>query len=206
MSGPEANPRAAKADPNKVKRQRVAIRRLERELRGLEAENARLRAELVTAKEKMTMQDQTTKGDRTAALRTHVLRETGLALSTEEAEKVAAFFDGEPDWRQLAINAYVGWSEGADRLGPMQQISAAIRREESALVASTRAAVEAIRAEARREALLEAAEEFEASFATRDTNDGSTYCSECGAPQGVPWTHDSCPVAVLRAKAAEVPT
>lgn len=41
-------PRAPKADPNKVRRQKVAIRRLMARVRELEAENAELRARLDT--------------------------------------------------------------------------------------------------------------------------------------------------------------
>lgn len=42
----ETKPRAPKAEPNKVRRQKVAIRRLMARVRELEAENAGLRARL----------------------------------------------------------------------------------------------------------------------------------------------------------------
>lgn len=48
------------------------------------------------------------------------------------------------------------------------------------------------------------AEELEAGFATRDTNDGSTYCSQCGAPQPKrgAWKHDPmCTVVTVRDRA-----
>ena len=56
-----------------------------------------------------------------------------------------------------------------------------------------------------RDELLAVAEEFEADFATRDTNDGSTYCIQCGAPQPKrgKWKHDGCPVALLRERASK---
>lgn len=55
-------------------------------------------------------------------------------------------------------------------------------------------------ARVRDEALEEAAEAEEAECARRDTNDGVTYCINCGAPQGNPWPHDDgCVVARLRA-------
>lgn len=52
------------------------------------------------------------------------------------------------------------------------------------------------------------AETLEADYATRDTNDGSTYCNNCGAPQpkrrGAKWQHDPlCTVAFLRDRARE---
>jgi len=49
--------------------------------------------------------------------------------------------------------------------------------------------------------LRAAADELEADYVTRDTNDGSTYCRDCGAPQAAPWEHDGCAVALLRARA-----
>ena len=56
-----------------------------------------------------------------------------------------------------------------------------------------------------RNAMRILAEEIEAGFATRDTNDGSTYCSQCGAPQprrGA-WKHDPmCTVMTIRDRAA----
>ena len=49
------------------------------------------------------------------------------------------------------------------------------------------------------------AEEIEAGFATRDTNDASTSCCECGAPQPRPkraWKHDPmCTVSTIRERA-----
>lgn len=55
------------------------------------------------------------------------------------------------------------------------------------------------------EVLAGLAEEIEADFATRDTNDGSTYCSQCGAPQPrAPkrrWRHDPmCVVETVRGR------
>jgi hypothetical protein len=49
------------------------------------------------------------------------------------------------------------------------------------------------------------AEEIEAGWATRDTNDGSTYCSQCGAPQPKrgKWKHDPCcEVEIIRQRSA----
>lgn len=54
----------------------------------------------------------------------------------------------------------------------------------------------------RASALEEVAEELEAHNARHDTNYGVTYCTECGAPQAVPWEHDGCAVALVRARAA----
>jgi hypothetical protein len=55
------------------------------------------------------------------------------------------------------------------------------------------------------EVLAELAEEVEADFAARDTNDGSVYCRHCGAPQpkrpGRRWRHDpSCVVETIRGR------
>lgn len=53
------------------------------------------------------------------------------------------------------------------------------------------------------------AEEIEAGFATRDTNDGSTYCSHCGAPQPKrrTWVHDPmCIVTTIRERALQAPS
>lgn len=51
------------------------------------------------------------------------------------------------------------------------------------------------------------AEELEAEYATRDTNDGSTYCSNCGGPRrGRTWRHDpECTVAEIRKRIPRTP-
>lgn len=56
----------------------------------------------------------------------------------------------------------------------------------------------------RASALDDVAEELEAHSAKYDANYGGTYCTECGAPQAVPWEHDGCAVALVRARAASL--
>lgn len=53
-----------------------------------------------------------------------------------------------------------------------------------------------------------AAEEIEAGFMARDTNNGRTYCTQCGTeqikrrPKGQTFRHDpECPIAMLRRRA-----
>lgn len=58
------------------------------------------------------------------------------------------------------------------------------------------------RTRAQRDILLEAATELEARYSRFRLPEGRTYCSACDAPQGDPWEHAGCAVALLRAKAA----